>query len=189
MKRSRIIVLDEVGANIDVRTDKLIQQTLRSETGLFADATVITIAHRLGTVMDYDRILVLDKGTLVEFGRPHELLARGPNKGWLAKMVNDMGPEGEAQMKEIALKKEQERLMWETRNGDGEPVPSVQKFGTRTRIVDRPQEGAQLNRNEDFNMFSIPIRAGYALPPGINAVADSNEYADEDFDAEAHGAL
>ena len=122
----------------------------------------------------------------MEFGRPHELLARGPTNGWLAKMVNDMGPEGEAQMKDIALKKEQERATKETGKTQPQPELQAQSFGTRTRIVNQPAERARLNP-DDANMFSIPFRSGYSLPPGIQSAG--NEYADGDFEDEAHGAL
>ncbi|EDK44914.1 conserved hypothetical protein [Lodderomyces elongisporus NRRL YB-4239] len=71
MKDSRILVLDEATAAVDVETDKIIQDTIRKE---FKDKTIITIAHRLKTVMDNDRIVGLDKGSVVEYDSPQELL-------------------------------------------------------------------------------------------------------------------
>ena len=56
---------------MDLETDSLIQNTIRKE---FADCTVITIAHRLNTIMDSDRIAVLSEGTLLEMDTPHRLL-------------------------------------------------------------------------------------------------------------------
>lgn len=68
---SPILVLDEATAAVDYETDKLLQQTIRRE---FKDRTILTIAHRLNTVMDSDRIMVLDAGKVVEFDTPEELL-------------------------------------------------------------------------------------------------------------------
>ena len=65
------MVLDEATAAVDLETDDLIQATIRKE---FAGSSVLTIAHRLNTIMDYDRIMVLDKGELREFDKPNELL-------------------------------------------------------------------------------------------------------------------
>ncbi|KAK7481440.1 hypothetical protein BaRGS_00027291 [Batillaria attramentaria] len=71
LHKTRILVLDEATAAVDMETDDLIQQTLRTE---FADCSVLTIAHRLHTVMDYDKILVLDKGRVSAFDSPQRLL-------------------------------------------------------------------------------------------------------------------
>ncbi|RDA84774.1 hypothetical protein CP532_0999 [Ophiocordyceps camponoti-leonardi (nom. inval.)] len=71
LKRPKVLVMDEATASIDYGTDSKIQETIRELTG-----TVITIAHRLQTIVDYDRVLVLDRGEVVEFGHPWELLGR-----------------------------------------------------------------------------------------------------------------
>ncbi|KAJ2483674.1 hypothetical protein IWW56_000238 [Coemansia sp. RSA 2131] len=82
--RRKILVLDEATANIDNKTDQLIQNVLRKE---FKDCTILTIAHRLNTVMDCDRILVMDQGTVAEFDTPKNLLARdGPFTQLVASM-------------------------------------------------------------------------------------------------------
>ncbi|KAJ1566048.1 hypothetical protein HK405_011046, partial [Cladochytrium tenue] len=70
-RSSRVIVLDEATASVDTETDARIQDTIRSE---LADATVFTIAHRLKTIVDYDRVLVLDKGVVAENGAPLDLM-------------------------------------------------------------------------------------------------------------------
>ena len=72
LKNSKILVMDEATASVDLTTDILIQQMVRTA---FRDCTVLTIAHRLHTVMDSDRIMVLDAGRLAEFDKPLTLLA------------------------------------------------------------------------------------------------------------------
>lgn len=71
IRNNKILVLDEATANVDPQTDALIQHTIRRK---FADCTVLTIAHRLHTVMDSDKVLVMDAGSLVQFDHPHVLL-------------------------------------------------------------------------------------------------------------------
>lgn len=72
LRKPKILILDEATAAIDYETDNIIQETIREE---FKDCTVLTIAHRLNTIMDSDRILVLEKGRIVEFDSPAVLLA------------------------------------------------------------------------------------------------------------------
>lgn len=79
------------------RTDALIQRTIRQA---FKDCTVLTIAHRLNTVMDSDKVLVMDGGQAVEFGHPHDLL-QDPT-GYFSKMVEQTGSELEKKLKKIA---------------------------------------------------------------------------------------
>ncbi|KAK5988916.1 Metal resistance protein YCF1 [Cladobotryum mycophilum] len=71
---SNILVLDEATAAVDIETDALLQATLRSP--LFANRTIITVAHRLNTILDSDRVVVLDKGEVVEFDTPKELFKK-----------------------------------------------------------------------------------------------------------------
>ncbi|XP_044166542.1 ATP-binding cassette sub-family C member 3-like [Acropora millepora] len=85
LRKSKVLVLDEATAAVDLETDELIQQTIRRE---FSDRTIFTIAHRLNTIMDYTRIMVLDKGFLVEFDTPENLLAQ---KGIFFSMAQDAG--------------------------------------------------------------------------------------------------
>ncbi|KAL0963885.1 hypothetical protein UPYG_G00314870 [Umbra pygmaea] len=71
LRQNCILIIDEATANVDPRTDSLIQQTIREK---FRECTVLTIAHRLNTIIDSDRILVLDAGTVQEYDEPHALL-------------------------------------------------------------------------------------------------------------------
>ncbi|MCI4384808.1 hypothetical protein PGIGA_G00042930 [Pangasianodon gigas] len=84
-QKTKILVLDEATAAVDVETDKLIQSTIRTQ---FEECTVLTIAHRLNTIMDYTRVLVLDKGQMVEFDSPSSLIAK---RGIFYKMAKDSG--------------------------------------------------------------------------------------------------
>ena len=67
---------------------------------LFQDTTLLTIAHRLNTIMDYDRVLVMDAGQAAEYGSPVELLAR--EDGIFTELVDATGPESAKALKEIA---------------------------------------------------------------------------------------
>ncbi|KNE72660.1 hypothetical protein AMAG_16420 [Allomyces macrogynus ATCC 38327] len=72
LRKTKILVLDEATASVDPQTDEIVQKTIRRE---FAGCTILTIAHRVATVMDYDKILTLDHGKVVEFDSPEALLA------------------------------------------------------------------------------------------------------------------
>lgn len=72
LRKTKLLILDEATAAVDLETDDLIQKTIREE---FKNCTVLTIAHRLNTIMDSDRIIVLDKGQIVEFDSPNSLLS------------------------------------------------------------------------------------------------------------------
>ncbi|KIY73590.1 P-loop containing nucleoside triphosphate hydrolase protein [Cylindrobasidium torrendii FP15055 ss-10] len=74
LRRTNIIIMDEATSQVDTHLDDQIQQTIREE---LSGAIVITIAHRLKTIIDYDRILLLDQGEIKEFGSPKELLRSG----------------------------------------------------------------------------------------------------------------
>ncbi|KAG7125047.1 Metal resistance protein YCF1 like [Verticillium longisporum] len=87
---SNILVLDEATAAVDVETDAMLQQTLRSP--LFANRTIITVAHRINTILDSDRVVVLDKGEVVEFDSPKALLKK---QGVFYGLVKQAGLETE----------------------------------------------------------------------------------------------
>ena len=73
LQQNQIIVIDEATANVDFETDRKIQETLRKN---FSDCTVLTIAHRLDTIMDSDRVMVLSEGTVIEYDSPQVLLEK-----------------------------------------------------------------------------------------------------------------
>uniref|UniRef100_A0A8C3AE20 ATP-binding cassette, sub-family C (CFTR/MRP), member 3 n=1 Tax=Cyclopterus lumpus TaxID=8103 RepID=A0A8C3AE20_CYCLU len=85
LRKTRILILDEATAAVDLETDDLIQSTIRTQ---FEDCTVFTIAHRLNTIMDYTRVLVLDKGQIAEFDTPTNLLSQ---RGVFYGMAKDAG--------------------------------------------------------------------------------------------------
>ncbi|XP_046428414.1 ATP-binding cassette sub-family C member 4-like [Neodiprion fabricii] len=86
LRNNRLLVLDEATANVDRSTDALIQTTIRKR---FANCTVLTIAHRLNTIMDSDRVLVMAGGNIMEFGHPH-LLLQNPD-GHFSRMLQQTG--------------------------------------------------------------------------------------------------
>merc|ERR1712098_1009683 len=70
--KTKVLILDEATAAVDLEADDLVQATIRRE---FSDCTVLTIAHRLNTIMDNNRVIVLDQGKIAEFDTPDNLLA------------------------------------------------------------------------------------------------------------------
>ncbi|XP_055295955.1 multidrug resistance-associated protein 1 isoform X2 [Sitodiplosis mosellana] len=86
LRKTKVLILDEATAAVDLETDDLIQKTIRSE---FNDCTILTIAHRLNTIIDADKIIVLDKGRVSEFDSPQELLAN--KKSAFYSMAKDAG--------------------------------------------------------------------------------------------------
>ncbi|XP_004459255.1 ATP-binding cassette sub-family C member 2 isoform X1 [Dasypus novemcinctus] len=87
LRKSKILIMDEATAAVDLETDHLIQTTIQNE---FSHCTVITIAHRLHTIMDSDKVMVLDNGQIVEYGSPEELLK---NPGPFYYMAKEAGIE------------------------------------------------------------------------------------------------
>lgn len=97
LKGTRVLVLDEATSSVDVETDALLQTMLRNN---FRETTVLTIAHRLNTIMDSDRVIVLDKGQIVEFDTPKNLLNEN---SIFRSMVDATGPETSAYLRAIAF--------------------------------------------------------------------------------------
>ncbi|XP_064214629.1 probable multidrug resistance-associated protein lethal(2)03659 isoform X2 [Tribolium castaneum] len=87
LRKAKIIVLDEATSNVDWKTDEMIQSTVRRK---FEGCTVLTIAHRLKSVLDSDKILVMESGSVVEFGCPKDLLK--DTEGYFYKLVQKSKP-------------------------------------------------------------------------------------------------
>ena len=110
--RTKILVLDEATANVDLQTDNFIQFKLREQFMDNHAATVLIIAHRLATVIDADRILVMANGTAVEYDHPFNLLAESiedkcitKDDGFFAKMITATGVESAQNLFNIAKEK------------------------------------------------------------------------------------
>eukprot|EP00043_Microstomoeca_roanoka_P013523 m.132456 g.132456 ORF g.132456 m.132456 type:complete len:142 (+) comp15778_c0_seq3:153-578(+) len=97
LRRNKILVIDEATAHVDDVTDRLIQETLRRE---FRNCTVLTIAHRLHTIMDSDMIAVMDAGRLVEYGAPVSLLQN--KSGTFATLAAQLSQEKQAELARLA---------------------------------------------------------------------------------------
>ncbi|KRX08450.1 P-loop containing nucleoside triphosphate hydrolase [Pseudocohnilembus persalinus] len=122
LKKSIILVLDEATANVDMKTDEFIQKKIKEK---FSDCTVFTIAHRLNTIADYDKILVMEKGEVAEYDTPYNLLVQnvGDNKitkhqSIFAQMVKKTGHANSNQIFQIAYENylKMEKIVQESEN-------------------------------------------------------------------------
>ena len=97
LAKPKVLVMDEATASVDGETDMFIQRMLRTR---FKGTTLLTVAHRLNTIMDYDSILVMNRGAAAEFGSPKELLEKN---GMFADLVEATGEESARALRQIAL--------------------------------------------------------------------------------------
>lgn len=118
LRKNKILLLDEATANIDQTTDALIQKTIREK---FVDCTVLTIAHRLHTIMDSDKVLVMENGYAKEYDIPYKLLQQP--FGFFRDLVNNLGQDEKHSLREIAKKKYDE--IYER---DSQPPKNIWKF-------------------------------------------------------------
>ncbi|XP_073027940.1 ABC transporter C family member 2-like [Primulina eburnea] len=114
LRRSKILVLDEATAAVDVRTDALIQKTIREE---FRTCTMLIIAHRLNTIIDCDKILLLDAGLVVEFDSPEILLQNEESS--FSKMVQSTGAANAEYLRSLVLKREVDGKLERDKELDG----------------------------------------------------------------------
>ncbi|KAJ8252922.1 hypothetical protein GJAV_G00207050 [Gymnothorax javanicus] len=112
LRKNRILIIDEATANVDPRTDELIQKTIREK---FKECTVLTIAHRLNTIIDSDRILVLDAGRIKEYAEPYVLLQ--DHDGVFYSMLQQLGKTEAAALLEQAKESYQNRSQTNLANG------------------------------------------------------------------------
>lgn len=85
LRKNKFLVLDEATSNVDMKTDHFIQQILQER---FKETTIITIAHRLNTIADYDKVIVMQRGKIIEEGHPFELIQK---QGVFYTMVQHTG--------------------------------------------------------------------------------------------------
>ena len=98
LAKPKVLVLDEATASVDGETDAFIQKMIRER---FEGTTLLTIAHRLNTIMDYDKVLVMAKGKVGEFGSPKELLEN--EDGLFSRLVDSTGNESSLALRQMAM--------------------------------------------------------------------------------------
>lgn len=98
LAKPKVLVLDEATASVDGETDVFIQEMIRKR---FSGTTMLTIAHRLNTIMDYDTVLVMDKGRVAEFASPRELLKNA--NGLFSSLVDSTGNESSLALRQMAI--------------------------------------------------------------------------------------
>ncbi|KRX00810.1 P-loop containing nucleoside triphosphate hydrolase [Pseudocohnilembus persalinus] len=102
IREPKVLLMDEATASIDEKTDHFIQKMIKQA---FKNTTVITIAHRINTIMQYDRIVVLEQGNIVQIDTPYNLIVNFP-EGIFAKLVDEGGPEFRQKMLYLAQNKD-----------------------------------------------------------------------------------
>ncbi|EDK31969.2 ABC transporter C family protein (macronuclear) [Tetrahymena thermophila SB210] len=108
LKNSKILVLDEATANVDMKTDEFIQEAIQTQ---FTGSTIFTIAHRLNTIANYDKVIVMDQGVVAEFDEPYKLLVKQigdleiTSESIFAQMVQNTGYENSQAILKIAQQK------------------------------------------------------------------------------------
>jgi len=121
LRRPKILLLDEATASVDHATDERIQSTIRRS---LRNATLLTVAHRLHTIMDYDRVVVMHKGRCAEAAPPHELLQRRDSQ--LSALVDGFGARTAARLREIAA--EAHKTSLRGRNSSGNSLHCSQRL-------------------------------------------------------------
>lgn len=152
LRRSKILVLDEATAAVDVRTDALIQKTIREE---FKSCTMLIIAHRLNTIIDCDRVLLIDAGKIVEFDSPEALLQREDSA--FSKMVQSTGAANAEYLRGLVLR-ESERQKEKQLDGHRSWLASSRwaaaaQFALAVSLTSSQNDLVQLEINEDDSIL------------------------------------
>ncbi|XP_076435453.1 ATP-binding cassette sub-family C member 4-like isoform X2 [Babylonia areolata] len=148
LRRNRILLIDEATANVDPKTDELIQETIRDK---FRECTVLTIAHRLHTIMDSDRVMVLSEGQIMEFEAPHLLLQRG--SGLLYDMVQQTGKADAEYLAGIAAEAYRQQRGEESRRSSGleSPVDTDLSYNANTKKARRLSKKSSIFDDMDLS--------------------------------------
>ncbi|XP_070582140.1 ATP-binding cassette sub-family C member 4-like [Ptychodera flava] len=184
LRQNKILILDEATANVDPRTDELIQETIRQK---FDHCTVLTIAHRLHTVMDSDRIMVLSEGKVVEFKEPYVLLQN--KHSLLNKMVDKTGRQEASSLREMARVHHEERQARpNTASGFGFMIPNGHKpmipNGHGTLLPSTTDGNFLFGGNSSFGTVTLPppypngngvIANGYVPGNTSNTLLDDDQ--------------
>ncbi|EGC35107.1 hypothetical protein DICPUDRAFT_47873 [Dictyostelium purpureum] len=163
LRKPKILVLDEATASVDGNTDSLIQKCVKEK---FNDCTILTIAHRLNTIMDSDRIMVLDAGRVSEFDTPWNLL-QDPN-GLLTWLVEETGPQNSIYLRNLAQAKK-----------DGLDIFSITPPHQKQHLNDSNGDIDNINSpSQNINNNSNSIEN---IDNNINNVdsGDNNEYTND----------
>ncbi|XP_077987886.1 ATP-binding cassette sub-family C member 4-like isoform X2 [Glandiceps talaboti] len=166
LQETKILVIDEATANIDAATDQKIQKTIKEQ---FRDCTVLIIAHRLDTVIECDKILVIQDGEVAEFDEPYKLMQK--EEGAFRNMVTaSKGIKAKIQMM-AKLRMQEERKKKEKRKS------SASDEKRRSAIIDKDSK----TRNGDVNL-NVKVKAGEADDSGdddeVNAPLVSSNTTD-----------
>ncbi|CAD8177671.1 unnamed protein product [Paramecium octaurelia] len=129
LNKKKILILDEATANVDMITDCLIQQIIKDK---FNDCTIFTIAHRLNTIADYDKVLVLEDGKVLEEGHPYELLVQNPkvstyinSDSAFSKMVLQTGYKNSSLIYAMARKSYQQKHVIQSKSSCNSNIQDV----------------------------------------------------------------
>jgi ABC-type multidrug transport system fused ATPase/permease subunit len=141
IKQPKVLFMDEATASVDTETDQLVQQTIREKGVLPPTCSIITVAHRIHTVIDYDRIVVLSEGRIVEEGPPDKLL--DDDASYLSHLVHSTGAAGARELRRRSIvaasernSAEENRPIISANAGDGEE---------RAAAEDSPPENRRLS--------------------------------------------